>query len=115
MIINWLLFSYLLVIKATIALIVIKNWYERIKILMDINFLAAKQKRVLEWEKRISQGQNQDFQDKANSVLHEIKEILFYIWDCGSATSEDLAKLVDAERRMEQHFEDSRLYRPHST
>jgi hypothetical protein len=76
---------------------------------MDINFLASKQKRLLEWEKRISKGSNQVLQDKAHTILCEIKDIIFHIWDCGSATSQDLAKLVDAERRMEQCFEDLRL------
>lgn len=76
---------------------------------MDLSFLAAKQKRLQEWEKELNRVTNAEFRNAVSLDLAGFRAVLFQIWEAGGCKPEDMMHLTDLERRLEQQFEEVRL------
>lgn len=77
---------------------------------MDLSWLAAKQKRVQEWEVALaSDTAAPHVKARLLSLLAEFKTCLAKIWESGGASEQDWTRLSSLERELEEAHEDIRL------
>ena len=77
---------------------------------MELDILAAKQKRLISWQNFLKeQPIKYEIKVKTQAILHLYAELLFTCWKKRSVDAQDLAKLDDFERQLEQLNEESRF------
>ena len=72
--------------------------------------LAAKQKRILSWSELLAAGGvPPDLKERFEKEIEEFGKLLVACWEEGKIGPENGAAIADAERRLEQLAEDTRL------
>lgn len=78
---------------------------------LSLDRLAAKQKRVREWqlfaEKEVS---NPDLKKHMLDICTRFNSALAQLWEEGKVSDEQARNLRDLERQLNDVFEDARLY-----
>ena len=72
------------------------------------NNLARIQKRIIDWEKLIATCPSETTL-AAKASLNQLRGLVSGVWQSEDYSESSWQKLVDLERRMEQHSEDLRL------
>lgn len=77
---------------------------------MDLSWLAAKQKRIQEWEVALaSDAASPHVKARLHSLISEFRMSLAKVWESGDATEQDMVRLTSLERELEEAHEDIRL------
>ena len=77
---------------------------------MDLSWLAAKQKRIQEWELALaSDAASPHVKARLLSLLSEFRTFLAKVWEAGGANEQDKIRLTSLERELEEAHEDIRL------
>ena len=78
---------------------------------MDLSLLAAKQKRIKDWNDFVAEGGVQDARLKSEvvSAIDRFKKVLVKCWEEQKISPEDEQMIRDCERKLEQLNEESRM------
>ena len=78
---------------------------------LELSRLAAKQKRLQDWRKFLSQGsvQPEELKQRTNKVLEDYAAVLEHCWEEKNLTDENLKKIDDLERQLEELNEEARV------
>ena len=78
---------------------------------MQISYIAAKQKRILDWAEFVQHGGVPDpaLRRETEAKISEFKKIIAGCWIAGVVSPADEAKILDLERSLEQLNEEARI------
>ncbi len=78
---------------------------------MELSRLSARQKRIQEWSRHLSDNHywNESLKVRFVDTLKDYRNLLAKFWESGVFGKSEDSQLADLERQLEQLFNESRL------